>query len=407
MLENNPKVIYGKRSNFLVLFVDDSRVNHEVITKLINDGGLDIISAFDGKQAIETANQRLPDLILLAIIMPGMDGYEVCEELKSNSQTKDIPVIFLTSKLQSEDINKGFEVGAVDYITKPYNTTELLLRISTHLKIKSSKDILEKKNINIAASINAAKRIQNAILPSDQQMKELLQEYFVLFKPRDVVSGDFYWMKQIENQIVVAAADCTGHGVPGAFTSMLSIALLNDIVRRPGILRPDLVLNELRKEIKTSLRQSEKQHSAKDGMDIALCIINIENMEMQFAGANRPLCLIRNNEIIYIKPDRMPIAIYLKEKPFTNHKSKLQVKDIIYIYSDGYSDQFGGKKNEKFQSVNFRQLLLEIHKKDLAEQKEILDRTFNEWKGVKNKQLDDVLVIGIKIMKDYGDVDFF
>ncbi len=307
-----------------------------------------------------------------------------------------------------------------------YSLVSLIIIIAIYLLIKirerkliKAKELLEeevrirtvkieKQKKDITDSIKYAKRIQTAALPPGELIQQYLPEHFVLFKPRDIVSGDFYWMKQINKYTVITAADCTGHGVPGAFMSMLGMALLNEIVRDKSVTHANQVLNRLRAEIKLALRQTGKEGEAKDGMDIALCVIDKENMKLQYAGAYNPLYLFRKTsdklELIETKADKMPIGIHLKEKSsFTNHEIDIKENDIIYIFSDGFIDQFGGYDDEaikrggvKFKSRRFKELLLEINDKEMSEQKEILNNTIEQWKG-SNDQVDDILVIGIKV----------
>jgi serine phosphatase RsbU (regulator of sigma subunit) len=249
----------------------------------------------------------------------------------------------------------------------------------------------------ITDSINYAKRIQTVMLPSKEFVDELIPENMVLLRPRDIVSGDFYWYKQIKNFIIFAAADCTGHGVPGAFMSMLGMSFLNDIVSKSRFDKPNEILNTLRKRIKKSLNQTGKSNEAADGMDISICVYDTEYNIMQFAGAYNSLYLIRDNELQVYKADRQPVAIYIQEKDFTNHEFKVQKGDCIYLFSDGYKDQFGGDSGQKFKSKRFNQLLLDIHQKPMPEQREILDKTIVEWMDNKYDQIDDILVLGVRI----------
>ena len=263
-------------------------------------------------------------------------------------------------------------------------------------EIREQKEIVEEKNKHITDSIIYAKRIQNALLPPEQIIRKELPEHFILFKPRDIVSGDYYWFGRNDENIVIVAADCTGHGVPGAFMSMLGVAFLNEIINKNEVVKANEILNQLREHVITSLRQTGKEGEAKDGMDIAICVIDKKTMNLQFAGANNPLYLVRDGELIQIKADRMPIGIYIKTNPFNNNELTLQENDCLYIFSDGYVDQFGGKSNRKFKSKPFKRLLLDINDKPMSEQRTILDDTIEEWKGI-NEQVDDILVIGIRI----------
>jgi serine phosphatase RsbU (regulator of sigma subunit) len=279
-------------------------------------------------------------------------------------------------------------------------------------KIEEQRDIAYRQKKEILDSISYAQRIQQAVLPSQQFAEDLLLDYFILYRPRDIVSGDFYWMKKINNYVAVVAADCTGHGVPGAFMSMLGSSFLNEIVTRRSMDSAAQILNRLRNKVKQSLHQEGKEGEQKDGMDIALLIIDSETLELQYSGAYNPLYIIRANkgidlnnegidieqryEFIQLKADRQPIGIHLHERDFTNHVFQLQSGDNLYSFSDGYVDQFGGETGEKFKNKRFRDLLLSIQGKTMTEQKQILEHAFMRWKR-DLAQIDDVLVMGIQI----------
>jgi serine phosphatase RsbU (regulator of sigma subunit) len=239
------------------------------------------------------------------------------------------------------------------------------------------------------------------MLPPDIYVTELLKESFIFHKPRDIVSGDFYWIKHINQYIILIAADCTGHGVPGALMSMLGISHLNEIVHRREITQANQILNELRKRIKFSLRQHGQPDAAKDGIDMALCVLDSRNMTMQYSGANNPLYLIRDEDDVpklkEIKGDKMPIGFYHgKDRTFTNHDIQLEIGDTFYLFTDGFLDQKGGKENKKFMSRKFKSTLLEIHDQPMVDQQDILDKTLSDWMG-KNSQMDDILVIGVRV----------
>lgn len=266
-------------------------------------------------------------------------------------------------------------------------------------KISQQRDFIFQQNKEITSSIEYAKRIQNALLPPQELIDAIIPDSFILFKPRDIVSGDFYWLNQKENKIISVTADCTGHGVPGAFMSMLGISFINEIINitKPEELRSNQVLDHLRELIITSLRQTGKLGESRDGMDMTICIIDTEKKTLDFAGAYNPMYLVRNGELIEAKADKMPIGIHVKTiEPFSNQIFQIEKGDIIYTCSDGYADQFGGPENNKFRRKNFKDLLLQIHTKDMNQQKEILDKTLMDWmEGF--EQVDDILVCGIRI----------
>ena len=251
---------------------------------------------------------------------------------------------------------------------------------------------LEEKNQEILDSILYAKRIQSAILPSVKLVKEYLKESFILYKPKDVVAGDFYWMEQKDGKVLFAAADCTGHGVPGAMVSVVCNNGLNRSVREHGLTIPGEILDKTREIIVKEFQKSEE--GVKDGMDIALC--SIEGMKLQYAGAYNPLWIIRNGEIIETKANKQPIGQFENPEPYTTHSFDLEQGDTIYIFSDGYVDQFGGEKGKKFKSKAFRELLLSIQDKTMEDQKISIDEIFETWKGA-SEQIDDVCVIGVRV----------
>lgn len=252
-------------------------------------------------------------------------------------------------------------------------------------------------------SILYARRIQAAILPGEDELRQQVTDYFVFFKPRDIVSGDFYWFAQKEGQLVIVAADCTGHGVPGALMSMIGIAYLSEIVTNTPELSAAIILDCLRRQIISSLHQTGRDGEAKDGMDIALCIIDCKKGKTRnasFAGAHNPLYIIRNGaegKIDEIKGDRMPIGIYSEQMvPFTNHKLTLNKGDIIYLFTDGYVDQFGGEHSKKLKHKRFRDILSTGSSLSMADQRSEISKKFKTWKGYQ-EQIDDILIIGVKV----------
>ncbi|OFX61467.1 MAG: hypothetical protein A2046_00110 [Bacteroidetes bacterium GWA2_30_7] len=303
------------------------------------------------------------------------------------------------------------------------------------------KEHIEEIHKEVTDSINYAKRIQQALLPDLEFLNlELMNleenpensKLFILFRPKDVVSGDFYWTAKVNNNLIVAVADCTGHGVPGAFMSMLGISFLNDIVRKKEITEADQILNDLRTEIINALKQHGEVNEQKDGMDISLLVISNEysvfsnqkidefnlthttnNLPLlykaQWSGANNPLWIVKRDKesvisykeekdlsLIELKPDKMPIAIYERLDNFTNHEIQLNSGDILYLMSDGYEDQFGGEKGKKFLSKNLKQLLIANCQLSMEEQKQVLEKTLNDWIG-DGEQIDDITILGIKL----------
>lgn len=249
----------------------------------------------------------------------------------------------------------------------------------------------------VTASIRYAKRLQNSILPPKEVINSICPESFVLYKPKDIVSGDFYWFEKNDNLNFFAAVDCTGHGVPGAFMSLVGANGLNTSIREHNVIQPGEILDQLNTFVSDSLNKSREENQIRDGMDIALCSVNYDTLELNYAGANNPLYLIRDDEFIIVKADKFAIGSFEPgSKKYTQHKVQLQKGDVIYLFSDGYADQFGGERGKKFLYNRFREHLLSVHKKQMNEQKDYLEKTMHEWQG-SFEQVDDILVIGVRI----------
>jgi serine phosphatase RsbU (regulator of sigma subunit) len=264
-------------------------------------------------------------------------------------------------------------------------------------KIRLANHLLAYQKKQITDSIEYASRIQSAVLPPADFISGIIPEHFIFYKPLDIVSGDFYWISEKDGKTIIAAVDCTGHGVPGAFMSMLGFAFMNEIVNKEKNLVPNVILNQLREYVKESLHQTGKENETKDGMDIALCIIDKKNNTLQFSGAYNSLLLFRGSEIITLKADRMPIGIHLSEKmSFTNHEMEIKPGDSIYIFTDGFIDQFGGKDGRRFKINAFKELLMSIQKFNMNDQKKAIERKYFEWKG-NFDQIDDILIVGVRL----------
>ena len=271
----------------------------------------------------------------------------------------------------------------------------ILAEINNSLQ-KAYMEIEEQKK-HIEDSIHYARRIQNAILPPDEQVKKLLPDAFVLYKPKDIVSGDFYWMTEISGKLLLAAVDCTGHGVPGAFMSIVGNNQLNYAVNVKGITRPSEILDSINEGVTKALRQTRLSTSVRDGMDISLICIDKESKTIEYAGALNPLYIIRDESLLKVDADKFAIGGYMGERlrKFTNHSLDYREGDMVYLFSDGYADQFGGEDDSKFLIKRFRELLLKIHLEPVEEQLEILNQIHLDWKG-ETYQVDDILVIGIR-----------
>lgn len=396
--------------NQKILIVDDNARNLVLLNELLSELNVTIHEATSGPDALELVSKNCYNLIFLDIQMPKMNGYELAEFILKDPKNKHVPIIFLTA-VYTDDIyvKKGYTAGAIDFIVKPVNPTILLAKAKffleyakqTDLILMQKKEILRQKNIiveknkDITDSLRYATRIQKAILPPNELVEKYFRESFIFYRPKDIVSGDFYWIKQRFSQVYVAVADCTGHGVPGA---LLSIVGNNELNRSSSQnIHPHDILNNLNQNIYEALNYQHETSTVLDGLDIAMCYIDTEDMIIEFSGAMSSLYHISNGELSEYKGDKVSIGSKVSKSPlFTGQVIDFEKGDTIYLFTDGYADQFGGPGNKKISYPTFKRLLLENSQKSMAEQYEILQAYFDEWKG-KGEQIDDVLVMGIRL----------
>jgi serine phosphatase RsbU (regulator of sigma subunit) len=291
-----------------------------------------------------------------------------------------------------------WESSTLTPIFNEQNKLKKLIIIDTDITDrKIAEEIIREKNKDITDSINYAQKIQQAILPDQNEFTKHFPDSFVLFKPKDIVSGDFYWLAQKNDYVFYAAIDCTGHGVPGGFMSMLGSSLLNEIINDKNVFEPGDILDLLRIKIIQALKQKGESGENKDGMDMCLCRINKDRNELVYAAANNPLWIVRNNELLEFASNKQPVGISVGNfSQFEQSTVPLKSNDCIYIFTDGYADQFGGPKGKKFKYKPLKELLIANNKSPMHSQKEILDSTIMNWKG-EMEQVDDILLIGIRI----------
>lgn len=262
------------------------------------------------------------------------------------------------------------------------------------LEVEQQRTELQLKNKEVTDSITYAKRIQRAILPPIKLISECFADGFIFYQPKDIVAGDFYWIEKKENWVLFAAADCTGHGVPGAMVSVVCNNALNRALREFDLIEPGELLDKTRELVIAQFEKSEED--VKDGMDISLCAVNTKTQELKWAGANNPLWLLKNNELLEIKADKQPIGKYINTSPFTTHTFQLHKNDSIYIFSDGYADQFGGAEEKKFKYKQLKELFLANAQLPMIEQRNVLESTMSKWMG-NVEQIDDILVVGVRL----------
>ena len=386
---DNAVSLMDAKGNFEWVNEGFSRMYGYTIDELINEKNN--IIGFD-------PNLEINDLISVWFGKKKTIIYETEKVTKSNDkiwvQTTLTPIL--------DDNNKVKKLIAIDSdISNIKNAEEQIKQQNDEIQTQRDFALKQRDEISIQKqeiidSIIYAKRIQTAVLPSKETIDKILSEYFILYKPRDIVSGDFYWIQQKDKKIIVAVSDCTGHGVPGAFMSLIGTSFINEIVNINNIINPNEILDNLKIRIINSLQQSSKDDSVRDGMDMSICVIDNDKNTLDFSGANNPIYIVRDDELIEVSPDKMPVSIYKNiTKPFTNHKINLSKGDLIYMFTDGYADQFGGEKAKKFKYRQFKQLFLQNREAGMFEQKIILDKTFERWSG-NLEQVDDILVLGIR-----------
>ncbi|MCS7084966.1 MAG: response regulator [Bacteroidia bacterium] len=411
-----------------ILIVDDNPTNIDVLRETLKVYNYKILIAVNGAKAVAVAQKALPDLILLDINMPEMDGFEACRRLKADPATAAIPIIFLSAQDDVESKTKGFTLGAVDYITKPFEREEVIKRVEMQMRIyfmtkslQEKNELLEKQNEQLAAqkaeilkakeilaqqhaditdSIRYALRIQQALLPPVETIKQYLPASFVLYMPKDIVSGDFYWFHALEDgRLTLAAVDCTGHGVPGAIMSVIGMTQLKTIVGERRIVRPDEVLKELDEAVQNVLKQERREdgtHVSQDGMDVAFCTLDTQNRVVAYSGANLPLWQLTGNDVVEHPPQKYPIGgTQFEGKRFETVEIRYAPGDRFYLFSDGYADQFGGPEMKRLGRRRFREILAELRPAPIAKQDHLLKTLFLRWLGT-GKQVDDVLVFGFQ-----------
>lgn len=335
------------------------------------------------------------DIWVQTILTPVIDNNENVRNLVAIDQ--DITSLKLAQeavKQQKEEMTTQKE-----HIIRVNRELERLSFVARETRESTNRQ-LEWKNIQITDSINYAKRIQKAIFPSVELFKKYCPDSFILHRPKDIVSGDFYWYTKCMDDLYIAAVDCTGHGIPGAFMSLIGTTLLNEIVDEKNVLIPSDILEKLNLKVIDSLNKGENDEDVRyDGMDASLCRIDKEKGEVQIASANQYVFVFKNNKVISIEGDLYSIGGIFARKPdagFVNHIIKIEKQTTIYLFSDGFQNQLGGEENKKFMITRFRELLVDIQAKSMREQYEILNTRFDSWKG-ERKQTDDVLVIGLRI----------
>jgi len=399
-LQNEASVSSEGHKNILI--VDDEPVNLQVLNNYLSWQNYHLLLAKSGPEALAFIEEGFqPDAILLDVMMPVMTGYEVTQKIRDRWSADEVPILLLTAKNQVSDLVAGLEAGASDYLTKPISKDELLARLKTHLHIKQ----LQTEAVRLAAveainkmmmeSIQYAKIIQSSLLPNAEMVKTYLPNSFFLWMPRELVGGDMLYAESVADGFIIAVIDCTGHGVPGAFMTMIATTSLRGIIRDENCSEPAKILKRLNFLVKTSLQQDTEYAQSDDGLDAAICLVKRHEQRLIFAGAKLPLYYIHHDKLTVIKGDKKSLG-YKKSDlnfTFTNHTVNIKQGMSFYLSSDGFLDQLGGHKRLRFAPKRFKNLLLENHHETFDEQSERLLQAFNEYQGENDRQ-DDVTVVG-------------
>lgn len=385
-----------------ILLVEDSDMDADLLVMHLKREQVD----FDYKRVwtkedfIKTLYSYIPDVVIADHNLPGFNGMEIFEILKKDKI--NVPFILVTGSVSEKLLIEYAKEGIDDYILKnnllrlPSAIESVINKrkiVRLHHQLLRTNEELANVYADLTGSIHYAKRIQNAMLPELSELQSVFPESFVFFKPKDVLSGDFYWYERKGPLFLVAVVDCTGHGVPGALLSMMGNDLLVEAVSVRHIAQPAQVLDRINDRIRKVLKHETS--SIRDGMDIAFCVFNLEKNTLAYAGANRPIYVIRDRRLIELKPDKAAIGEQ-GGKSFTNHEMPLQQGDRIFLFSDGYADQFNGVTDKKMMRKRFSRLILHTSHIPMADQANMISSFFEEWKD-EGPQTDDALVIGIEV----------
>lgn len=427
-----------------VLIVEEEQVIVRQLLRVVKSLEYEVVGVENnGEKAIEVFEEKSPDILLTDVHLRGvMSGVELVSSIKEHY---DIPVVFISASTKDEQVSGIYDVYPSGYLQKPFNDVQLATTLKISLKrflkqteafekiikdnknkeisikelsetndhlitatwrerdlkneLQTTKEIIEIQNKKILDSINYAKRIQKCTAPTESDLNDCLKNYFLFYKPKDVVSGDFPWMYEHEDYIYYAAVDCTGHGVPGAMMSMIGHLLLNDVVDNDlKVKTPAEMLAELHRAVVKTLRQDAPENKAADGMDIGLCRLKKDRSELIFSGAHLPLYLLRGKELTEYKGSRCPVGgvQYRNRNKYSDHVVDTQPGDKVFVFSDGMIDQLGGPENRKLMSVGLKEFLIEHADIPIEEMGIKAEEKFHDWMG-ENKQIDDVILFGVEI----------
>ncbi len=389
------------------LVANNDMASRRIVTDFLTREGVSVVEASDGVEAFAmlVKNTDSIDIVITDFLMPQMNGDALCNKIRTELNLNDLPVIFLTESRDTVHLLDLFKSGASDYLAQPFVKEELLARLMVHLErsrlnkhLRKTLEEVELSNKKILQSIQYAELIQKSILPNEKDVRTYLPRHFALWMPKDIVGGDFYQIAEFDDGILIAVVDCTGHGVPGAFMTMIASSGLRRITRTENCHKPGKILKRLNHIIKTSLQQDKEYSLSDDGLDAAVCLIRKNDSDqpvITYAGAKLPLYYIMDGEINVIKGDRESIG-YKRSKldfEFKEHTVELKNSARVYMTSDGYQSQLGGQKGKCFGPANLRRLLLDIHRLDFESQRKKLIEALEDYKENYDR-IDDITIVG-------------
>ncbi|MEZ5070330.1 MAG: response regulator [Bacteroidales bacterium] len=400
-----------RSGNYKVLLVDDEQKNIQVLANALVPAGYEIEYALDGMKAIEWVRSEEFDLVLLDVMMPGINGYQVCQSIRLFKPPEELPVIFLTARVEKKGVIEGFRAGGSDYITKPFHAEELLARVATHINLRNAKKEIVELYEDTMESLRYARNIQKAILPSLGMIKKLLPESHMIYKQKELVGGDFYWIREMDGKIALIAGDSTGHGIPGAMMSMLGISIITNAFLAEGIPHPFTFLERVLHDVQ-AFRTDE--NFALDSIDFGLLVMDRDNRTVRYAASNFQMILASGSPKLshfnfdkrgfkYVCEDAKGRHLeYLKSitgvsKSTDNLLSASDIRfrldpgDRVYLFSDGVTDLFGGSGTRKLTRKGITTMIRDSLHLSLPEQGKQLEKALDQWKGRKNRS-DDILL---------------
>ncbi len=396
-------VTAGSRQADSILIVDDNPENIHRLAGMLSGDGYEVEFASDSACALDWIGARKFDAILLDVRMPVMNGFEISARIRKSEINSETPVIMLTALNDLKSFSMGFDSGGSDYITRPFRKKELLARIRAKIddgkagkKLRQYVSDMESANRYIMNSLEYAAHIQNTILKSCEEKRESLPEHFVLSLPRDVISGDFHCFYRVGDKLTGVLMDSTGHGVPGALMSILGVTLCNEVILREHVSRPDLILNRLRNKLLKALGEGRRPELIRDGMEGAVISYSATSHMLQYSGSFNPMFLVRRGELYEFRGDRISVGYCEASHDFTLQEIAAEPGDMVYLLTDGYTDQFGGEKGKKYMIKRLREFILSVHDQPVGIQRELFLENFQSWKG-ECEQTDDVLVLGLRL----------